>query len=185
MAPILRSCLAKLPRTLSWIRVLHGLLWHASVWSPFLVFEHATLAHLGLFSLEPQPPSGRRSPLLVQHLPARVQFPSMSHQHLDHNWLGKQHFSGTSSLDQILCAVMISCVFRVRLMEDEKTVSLRRTHQIPLEWSCHCFSPVFEFNALAFRPTFHVFLSQISQLVSLCLPARLFSILSACALMFS
>ena len=33
----------------------------------FLVFEHATLAYLGLFRLEPQPPSGRRSPLLVQH----------------------------------------------------------------------------------------------------------------------
>ena len=31
---ILRSSLARLSRTLSWIRVLHGLLWHARVWSP-------------------------------------------------------------------------------------------------------------------------------------------------------
>ena len=32
-----------------------------------LVFTHATLAHLGLFSFEPQPPSNHRSPFLVQH----------------------------------------------------------------------------------------------------------------------
>ena len=49
---------------------------------------------------------------------------------------------------------MISCVDRGLLMEDEKTVSLRRTHQIPLERSCHCLRPVFVFNVQRSVPHF-------------------------------
>ena len=74
VTPVLRSCLARLSRTLSWIRVLHGLLWPRQREVTFLVFEHATWAHLGLFSFEPQPPSGRHSPLFVQHSLLRSSF---------------------------------------------------------------------------------------------------------------
>ena len=47
---------------------------------------------------------------------------------------------GVFSFDQSLCAVMILCGFRVRLML--KNRALQRIHKVPLDRSSHCFRSV-------------------------------------------
>ena len=62
-------------------------------------------------------------------------------------------------------------------------MSLRRIHQIPLEWSCHCLTPVFVFNVLRSVPHFMSFCPRLPARVSL-FSCQTFSILSASILVF-
>ena len=126
------------------------------------VLEQAAFACPGLFDPDSQPSPGQ---LFSMHRPASLA-------------LARFQPSRVFSFDQSLCAVMISCVFRVRLTEKEKTCPFdART------WS-HLRGPVIAFAQSSYFMLcvpFHISSPPCSfpSLGFSCLPVRFLSILSS------
>ena len=147
VAPIFLSCLARQSRTLSCIRVLHGLFWHDRMWSPIssLIAPHShTLAspvrsRSGLLAAVFHSSSGIPCSGEVSVHDAPTPVPQLAR---------KAALLFVSIFIQSPCAVMISCTLKVRLMEKEKPfpfAAFTRSHLngpviVSLLSSCPTFS---------------------------------------------
>ena len=119
---------------------------------PLLISHHAAHARTAFLNFHPQSSSDCRHPLTIQHPFAQARLQPKWLPPPVHSLLGTPLFQSSSVSSRVLCAVLISCVFRVWLIQKEKTVPRRYSHNVPHERSRHCLKSVIATNAACFVP---------------------------------